>query len=575
MKKILATVLALVMILGCIGSASALTEDGVVYFGYEGAYAGEAYAPVADGAPVTVRIVHQSDTNLTYFGNDTEEDNWYTKAIEKQLNIDIVYEEMIPSGNYYDTLSLLFAGQNYPDAMKVDGEMLKELAEAGLLKDMTEIYENYASDYLKEAYAYTGVVFDGCTFDGKLYALPRQESGNSGSAMVYIRQDWLEAVGLEAPTTLEELVNIARAFKYNDPDGNGVDDTWGFGVQSTFYRQNNGDGATSGSLESIFHAMDAFPSTFYWNEDSTEIVYGGIKSEAKEALEYIAALVEEGLVEREFATMSWDEVNEAVYANKCGIVIAPWWQCVGYDMCTDGALWLCYAAPLNDEGKYVNPMVNPSGEYVVVMKDASDEVAEAVMKIVNLQAMTGYTGSFDIMDEVKALYNDDTMYWSNSMFPFVCNFDRYDKHSTFSGMLQKYYDGEITYDELPGEMLECVPKFDMLYSEKYNGDYVSYFTSEDFIPWVSNYLVFGDSCLNLYKADEAGITENIAPATFDINASESWVEYGASLKKLQNEYYTKIVLGELSIDAFDEFADLWLSLGGSDVIEELTEIVSK
>lgn len=68
----------------------------MVYFGYEGAYAGEAYAPVSDGTPVTVRIVHQSDVNLTYFGDDTEEDNWYTKAIEKQLNIDIVYEQMSP-----------------------------------------------------------------------------------------------------------------------------------------------------------------------------------------------------------------------------------------------------------------------------------------------------------------------------------------------------------------------------------------------------------------------------------------------------------------------------------------------
>lgn len=574
-KKILATVLMLTMLLSCFVSASAVTEDGVVYFGYEGAYAGEAYAPVSDGDPVVVKIIHQSDPNLTYFGNDTEEDNWYTKAIEKQLNIDIVYDQMIPSANYYDTLSLLFAGQNYPDAMKVDGQMLKELAEAGLLKDMTEIYNVYASDYLKDVYSYTGVIFDGCTFDGKLCALPRQESGNSGAAMVYIRQDWLEAVNLEAPTTLEELVNIARAFKNNDPDGNGEDDTWGFGVQASFYREETGSGATSASLESIFNALNAFPSSFHWNEDKTEVVYGGIEPEAKEALAYIAALVEEGLVQREFATMGWNEVNEAVYANKCGIVIAPWWQCVGYDMCTEGALWLCYAAPLNGEGQYINPMVNPAGEYVVVMKDASDEVAEAVMKIVNLQAMTGYTCSFDILPEIKELYGESGMFNSNAMFPFVCNFDRYDKHSTFSGLLQKYYDGQITYDELPGEMLELVPKFDMLYSDAYKGDYKAYFTSDDFIPWVSNYLVFGDSCLNLYKADEAGITVNVAPVTFDINASESWVEYGASLKKLQSEYYTKIALGELSIDAFDEFANLWLSLGGADVISELAEVANQ
>lgn len=575
MKKMLAAILMCAMLLSCIGSALAVTEDGVAYFGYEGMYAGEAFAPVTEGEPVVVKIIHQSDPNLTYFGDDTEDNNWYTKAMEKQLNIDIVYEQMIPASNYYDTLSLLFAGQDYPDAMKVNGQMLKELAEADLLRDMTEVYQTYASDYLKDIYGYTGVIFDGCIFDGKLLALPRQESGNSGSAMVYIRQDWLEAVGLTAPTTLEDLVNIARAFKNNDPDGNGQDDTWGIGVQSVFYREENGAGATSASLESVFHAMDAFPTTFYWNDDKTELIYGGISEEAKKALAYIAELVKEGLVEREFATMSWNEVDEAVYANKCGIVIAPWWQCVGYDMCTEGVLWLCYAAPLNGEGKYVNPLVNPAGEYVVVMKDASDEVAEAVMKIVNLQAAIGYTAAQDIIGEVKELYNDPGIFPSNAMFPFVCNFDSYDKHSSFSGQLEKYYGGEVTYDELPGEIKDLVPKFDMLNNDTYQGDFKAYFTSDEFIPWVSNYLVFGDSCLNLYKADQAGISSNLAPATFDINASDSWVEYGASLKKLQSEYYTKIALGERDIDAFDEFADLWLSLGGADVLDELKEVANR
>ncbi len=566
MRKLISSLLAILMLLSMAMPAMAETE--IITFGYEG----EAFAPVVEGTPLDVHIIHQSDPNLTYFGNDTEQDNWYTNAIEKQLNINIIYDQMIEGGSYYDTLSLIIAGGEYPDAMKVDGAMLKELAESGLLKDMTEIYNTYASDYLKEIYAYTGVIFDGCTFDGKLYALPRQESGNSGAAMVYIRQDWLEAVGKEAPTTLEELVDVARAFKNNDPDGNGVADTWGFGVQSGFYRGGNGDGAVSASLESIFNVMDSFPSLFYWNEDKTEILYGGTQPQTKEALAYIRALVEEGLVQKEFATMGWNEVNEAVYANKCGLVIAPWWQCVGYDMCTQGALWLCYAAPLNDEGNYVNPMVNPAGEYVVVFKDASDEVAEAVMKIVNLQAETGYTCSYDILPAIKEAYGEDGMFNSNAMFPFVCNFDAYNKHSSFSGELQRYYAGEITYDQLPGEMKDLVPKFDMLYNDTYKGDYVKYFTSDEFIPWVSNYLVFADSCLNLDKADKAGITVNVAPATFDVSASESWVEYGATLNKMQFEYFTKIVLGESDIAAFDEFVELWLGLGGADVLEELAEV---
>lgn len=42
-----------------------------------------------------------------------------------------------------------------------------------------------------------------------------------------IRQDWLENLGLEMPTSLDELYDVLYAFTYNDPDGNGVDDTYG------------------------------------------------------------------------------------------------------------------------------------------------------------------------------------------------------------------------------------------------------------------------------------------------------------------------------------------------------------
>ncbi|MBO1722884.1 sugar ABC transporter substrate-binding protein, partial [Extibacter sp. GGCC_0201] len=43
-----------------------------------------------------------------------------------------------------------------------------------------------------------------------------------------IRQDWLDNLGLYMPTTAEELLDVMRAFTFDDPDGNGKDDTYGF-----------------------------------------------------------------------------------------------------------------------------------------------------------------------------------------------------------------------------------------------------------------------------------------------------------------------------------------------------------
>lgn len=39
--------------------------------------------------------------------------------------------------------------------------------------------------------------------------------------MMFIRQDWLDNLNLEIPTTMEELKAVAKAFTEQDPDGNG------------------------------------------------------------------------------------------------------------------------------------------------------------------------------------------------------------------------------------------------------------------------------------------------------------------------------------------------------------------
>ena len=45
-----------------------------------------------------------------------------------------------------------------------------------------------------------------------------------GEVMI-IRQDWLDKLGLKAPTTIDEFEEVIRAFTEDDPDGNGQKDT--------------------------------------------------------------------------------------------------------------------------------------------------------------------------------------------------------------------------------------------------------------------------------------------------------------------------------------------------------------
>ena len=61
-------------------------------------------------------------------------------------------------------------------------------------------------------------------------------SGSSGSTgilslihilyKIWINQTWLDNLGLDVPTTTEELYTVLKAFKENDPNGNGIQDEY-------------------------------------------------------------------------------------------------------------------------------------------------------------------------------------------------------------------------------------------------------------------------------------------------------------------------------------------------------------
>lgn len=68
--------------------------------------------------------------------------------------------------------------------------------------------------------------------DGRYYAVPWNVQGQA----MYYRKDWLDSFGRTVPTTWDEMIAFARDITYGDPDGNGVDDTYGIGVYGSTNR---------------------------------------------------------------------------------------------------------------------------------------------------------------------------------------------------------------------------------------------------------------------------------------------------------------------------------------------------
>ncbi len=192
MKKILTLVLALAMLLSCMGIASADVEKP------------EKITIFIDGTVVT-------EPN----GQAQFEARW-----EELTGIDL--EIIQPDHDaYYDVLQQQIASGDWPDVMILSSTYYSSYAAEGVLWDMTEAWENSATK--NSGRFKIDSVIEGLKMDGRLYGFA---DGIGNGSVTYVKQAWLDAVGMKAPTTWEEYAAVCEAFVNNDPDGDGVKDTY-------------------------------------------------------------------------------------------------------------------------------------------------------------------------------------------------------------------------------------------------------------------------------------------------------------------------------------------------------------
>jgi len=115
--------------------------------------------------------------------------------------------------------------------------------------------------------------------------MPNLNNSHMNTTVSIYRKDWLEKVGMDVPTTLDEMHDVLLAFVKDDPDGNGKDDTFGFVPTSTDY---------SYYFPEFFGAYGVLP--FDWQEVDGEIVYGGLRPEVEDVLQLLADWWKDGII---------------------------------------------------------------------------------------------------------------------------------------------------------------------------------------------------------------------------------------------------------------------------------------
>ena len=492
-----------------------------------------------------------STNNSNMPAGDTYEDNAYTRYLLEKLNIQNVNEFESMGDKYNTEVSMSIAMSDIPDIMVVNNfSDVALMYKMGLLADLTESYENCASDNIKQMYeSYGDELLDSVTFEGKIIAIPETNIAE-GPSLLWLRKDWMDDLGLEEPSTLEDVEYIISKFIEDDSNRVGLVTNSSLCGESGYSSQYMTD--------IVFANFGAYPKQWIQKEDGS-IVYGSIQPEAKEALRYLNSWYDKGILDRDFLFRSSSDIIGLIESGRCGSFFGPWWSTnnpllnmVEEDKSIE---WKPYLISTNDDGITVYPSTSPTNyKYVVVSKDF--EHPELAWKIISV--LFDYA-RYEDKENATELGEYDKNAVDPTARPLVINVD--------------YKDAlKISYENISGALngekdIEDINQLERSYAEQCQEylDSGGGYTAQQWAAYESRItacsLIASDSVVEI---DSLYFTSTTTMET-------SWWR----LKELESNVYLRIITGQVSVDFFDKFVQEWENLGGTTILKEVEETINR
>lgn len=335
---------------------------------------GESVSPGENTLP----IVEAGSLELTYAGVD----NWYTPAsytqnlpvwqeVEKRTGIKINWEVM-PSDQYNAAMQTrIAAGTNLPDILAVpplwNGDVVK-YAEDGVIIPLKDLIEQYAPNIMKMFEKYPIIRKVLTAPDGEIYNLAEVfiEGNEVAPKSLIIRKDWLDKLNLDVPVTVDDWYKVMKAFKEQDPNGNGIADEIPFTLN---------DGGGYNYLASGF-GLTAGVGEFYADEEGkVHSLY--TSPEYKELITFLNKLYSEGLIDPQYST-NGDEAKVDAMVSKDLVGISVHFAGVDerWNKLAPGAEYILVKPPTGPDGE--QPKIvkrSPTGMQFALSRDCKDPVA--------------------------------------------------------------------------------------------------------------------------------------------------------------------------------------------------------
>ncbi len=484
-------------------------------------------------------------------GYGSLEDNVWSRAYKEELGINLDYIWTAPESEYNTKWNVSITAEDIPDVAIVSESIYNQLLEGGYVQDMTEVYEQYASDaYKAAAEGDGGVCLGAVTREGRMMGLPHPGATPDEMEYLYIRKDWLEELNLPVPTTMEELVNTAKAFMEAKLGGENT-------VGMAFYGELGFPGM--GDLRGVFNAYNAFIGG--WLEDENgDLIFGSIQPQVKEALQVLQDMYKDGVMAADFANANWDTLTAMLTSGQCGIVYGNWWLGNADKLYNPETMelgdWIVIEGVTPDGSPCMGYSNATPGQYLFVKNGIQHP--EAVVKMINLQ--------FKLLEEAPGTYKmyryqaeDGTESQIESLYFCIAPFMR--------APWEKEVSARIIRDALETGDDSQVANLGADY-QKYYGDVKSIVKEGNTdVNLGGIYIMYGpDGVFEL--VDKMWDEDRIYLDKCTSVCSEFVSQNIGNMNAVLYGEYLKIIMGE-DIDNFDKAVETWMKTGGERVIEDV------
>lgn len=331
--------------------------------------------PTATLAPTEIPV---TDIELWAGGRVTEAgpppDDWVAYDIIREsakVNLKVV---LLPStlADQDAKINAAGASNSLPDVFMVNRDTWYKLVQNGLVAKVDDLLPlmpertktHYADEDRNKLVMY----------EGSMYGLPDPGALPMTDGLV-IRKDWLTKLGLEAPKTLDDFLAVAKAFTYNDPDGNGSNDTYGM---CAFI---DGSGLSQAGLGPRFDFIfGAYGVAGVWNLSSADSFAMNARStNFMKAVDYIKTLNDEKVIDPDWPTLKKDEFRARWKQGKCGMMIENFAALANksnykdFDANFPDGEWIVIAPPTGPDGLSSEGTVIKSARIYAVSQKAIDE----------------------------------------------------------------------------------------------------------------------------------------------------------------------------------------------------------